>query len=146
MLTPAQIRAHEFASAGRGAYRSIDVDEYLGKVAESVEAITQEKNEYLHRVTSLTEQVEAYQKEEGNISAALLTAQKMAASLTDDAQTKAQEAVATAESTAKETLEKATAEAQEMLAAAKSESGIECDGVAPFARMTVLGFVLVLMG
>jgi len=87
MLTPAQIRSHEFASAGRGTYRSIDVDEFLGEVAEAIESMTQEKNEFIRRINSLTERVESYQKEEGNISAALLTAQKMSAAMTAEAQT-----------------------------------------------------------
>ncbi len=81
-MTPAEIRAHNFPSAGRGTYRSIDVDEFIGDIATAVESINQEKNEYIRRIAALTEKVEAYQKEENNISAALLTAQKMSASIT----------------------------------------------------------------
>ena len=29
-MTPAEIRAHNFPSGGRGTYRSIDVDEFIG--------------------------------------------------------------------------------------------------------------------
>ena len=42
-MTPAEIRAHNFPSAGRGTYRSIDVDEFIGDIATAVEGINQEK-------------------------------------------------------------------------------------------------------
>ena len=118
MLTPAQIRAHEFQSAGRGTYRSIDVDEFMGEIAEASEALDREKNEYIRRINALAEKVESYQKEEGNISAALLTAQKMAATMTAESTEKAEALINDATEKANATV----AEAEEKSAAMMNEA------------------------
>ena len=136
-MTPAEIRAHNFPSAGRGTYRSIDVDEFIGEIASAFESINQEKNEYIRRIAALTEKVEAYQKEENNISAALLTAQKMSASITAEAETAANEKLESATAVAEQTLSEAQLRADELLTDAQTKSDAMISEAEAVAKQTV---------
>ena len=121
-MTPAQIRAHNFSSSGRGGYSSIEVDEFIGEIATAVDAMNQEKNECIRRINALTEEVAAYKKEENYISAALLTAQKASAAITAEAEEAAKATVASANAQAEKILADARAKAEAMLTDAEEKS------------------------
>lgn len=85
MLTPAQIKAHRFASAVRGMYKSDDVDSFFEDVVDSYEQVFKENADFIKKISLLADRVEAYRNDEDNIKATLLTAQRMADKMMHDA-------------------------------------------------------------
>jgi len=85
MLTPAQIKAHRFASAVRGTYKSDDVDIFFEEVVNSYEQVFKENADFIKKISLLANRVEAYRNDEDNIKATLLTAQRTADKMLHDA-------------------------------------------------------------
>ena len=51
MMTPSELREHEFKGAGRNAYKSDDVDNFFGEVAVAYEKIYRENAELVKRIS-----------------------------------------------------------------------------------------------
>lgn len=109
MMTPAQVKAYEFKSAGRNAYKAEDVDAFLGEVAVDYEKMYRENSELIKRVSLLADKLEQYKNDEMDIKQAVLTAQKAANLIVKEAE----ESVADSKS-----------EAEAILSAAKGEAEI----------------------
>lgn len=144
MLTPAQVKNHQFSANGRGHYRADEVDDFFAEVCESYDQMFKENGELVRKIGMLADKVEEYRNDEDNIRAALLTAQRMADKIVKEArettenevsQAKQQAEALVAEATeranaiteeaefnAKERTVKSTQEAQERVAKASEQA------------------------
>ncbi|MCL2508531.1 MAG: DivIVA domain-containing protein [Oscillospiraceae bacterium] len=122
MLTPVQIKTYRFQSAGRGLYRSDEVDNFFEKVSESYELIFKENAELIKRVNLLAEKIEEYRKDEELIKKTLLIAQRKADDMERDAAETGRERLASAEKEAAEKLRDAEEAAGHMVAAANGKA------------------------
>ncbi len=133
MLTPKQIKNHEFQLAGRNAYRASDVDDFMAEIYESYEQMFRENAELVKKLSLLADKVSEYKNDEDNIRNALLMAERMKDSILAEAQDKAKAALAATEErvrAAKEAvdektatiLQNANAEADEILSDANARA------------------------
>ena len=102
MLTPAQVRNHQFSASGRGTYRASEVDDFFASVCESYEQMFRENGELLKKIGLLADKVEEYKSDEDNIREALLTAQRMANKIISDAKAEAEKKLSDAEQKAQQ--------------------------------------------
>ena len=109
MMTPSELREHEFKGAGRNAYKSDDVDNFFGEVAVAYEKIYRENAELVKRIGLLADRLEQFKQNEAEIKQAVLGAQKAADIIVKEAET---------------AVEDSKAEAEAILAAAKGEADI----------------------
>lgn len=112
MLTPKQIKNHEFQLAGRNAYRASDVDDFIAEIYESYEQMFRENAELVKKLSLLADKVSEYKNDEDNIRNALLMAERMKDSILAEAQDKAKAALAATEErvrAAKEAVDEKTA-------------------------------------
>ena len=88
MLTPQEVSEKVFpkASFGSGGYSMASVDEFLDALTEDYTALFKENVTLKAKLKVLAEKVEEYRSTEEAMRQALLTAQKMAAKLVQDAQ------------------------------------------------------------
>lgn len=89
MLTPQDLKGKEFATALLGGYDMSSVDNFLEKVAADYTALFKENAVLKGKLKLLVEKVEEYRSTEDAMRMALLTAQKMAKEIEDEAQKKA---------------------------------------------------------
>lgn len=106
MLTLMEIRDKRFQTSGRNSYKSDDVNSFFDQVVESYEQMFKENAELVKRVSLLAERLEQYRKDEDSIKSAVITAQKAAAVIEQEARGKAELLVK---------------ESEDILAAAKAE-------------------------
>ena len=109
MMNPSELRAYEFKTAGRNAYKSEDVDNFFGEVAVNYEKMYRENAELIKRVNMLADRLEQYKADENEIKNAVISAQKAADIIVKQAE---------------ESVEDSKAEAEAILAAAKGEADI----------------------
>lgn len=107
MMTPAQLMAYEFKSAGRNAYKADDVDAFFGEVAVNYERLYRENIELSKRISLLADKLEQYKTDEGEIKQAVIAAQRAASLIVKEAE---------------ESVAGAKAEAEAILAAAREEA------------------------
>ena len=88
MFTPQEVSEKVFpkASFGGGGYNMASVDEFLDALTEDYTALFKENVTLKAKLKVLAEKVEEYRSTEEAMRQALLTAQKMAAKLVQDAQ------------------------------------------------------------
>jgi len=89
MLTPQDIQDKKFEKATFGGYDMSLVDDFLEQVYEDYGALYKENAILKNKLKVLVEKVEEYRATEDSMRMALLTAQKMASEITDEAKTKA---------------------------------------------------------
>ena len=89
MLTPQEVSEKVFpkASFGGGGYAMAPVDEFLDALTEDYSALYKENVTLKAKLKILAEKVEEYRATEDAMRSTLLTAQKMAAKLVQEAQT-----------------------------------------------------------
>lgn len=109
MMTPSELREHEFKGAGRNAYKADDVDAFFGDVAVAYEKMYRENAELVKRVSLLADRLEHFKQDEYDIKQAVIGAQKAADLIVKDAE---------------ESVENSKNEAEAILAAAKGEADI----------------------
>ena len=109
MMTPAQLKAYEFKSAGRNAYKAEDVDAFFGEVAVNYEKMFRENSELIKRVSLLADKLEQYKNDEVDIKEAVLSAQRAANLIIKEAE---------------ESVADSKEEAEAILAAAKGEAEV----------------------
>lgn len=85
MFTPREIRDIDFESASRG-YRPDDVNGFLDRIADQMEALLSEKDELQAKMMMLAERVEQYRSEEDALKAALISAERMKDNILAEAQ------------------------------------------------------------
>lgn len=109
-MTGKDILNEEFERSGMRGYRAEQVDLFLNTVATYVDEINSKNEDLAYKLKILADKIEEYKKDESSIRDALLGAQKLATSVVEEANAKA-EAL---------TREAKTA-AEDMLAQAKSK-------------------------
>ncbi len=107
MMTPSQLKEHEFKPVGRNAYKMEDVDDFFAEVAANYTKMFHENGELVRRVGLLADRLEKFKKEEEEIKSAVVSAQRAADIIVRDA---------------KNSVADAEAEAEAVLKAAKSEA------------------------
>lgn len=109
MMTPTQLREHEFKASGRNAYKADDVDAFIAELSVDYEKMFRENGELIKRVSLLADRLEKYKNDEGDIKNAVMSAQKAAEMIIKDAESAASDS---------------RSEAEAVLSAAKSEAEI----------------------
>ena len=102
MFTPQEVSEKVFpkASFGGGGYNMASVDEFLDALTEDYTALFKENVTLKAKLKVLAEKVEEYRSTEEAMRQALLTAQKMAAKLVQEAQSEKEKLQAAQEKTA----------------------------------------------
>ena len=88
MYTPEEIRNIEFTKS-LGGYRTSEVDPFIDKCADTVEALMQEKAELTKKLEVLADKLVEYRNEEDSIRTALLSAQRLGDTVVREANHKA---------------------------------------------------------
>ena len=105
MMTPQEVSQHAFAKASFGGYNMAMVDEFLDVLTEDYSALYKENAVLKSKMKVLVEKVEEYRSTEDAMRKALLTAQRMADEMVQDAQRKQAELLAQAEAEARKKVE-----------------------------------------
>lgn len=92
MISSQEIRTVTFEKSMRG-YRPEDVDSFLQQVADTIDALTKEKEESRKKLYILAQKIEEYRKDEDNLKTALLNAQRMGENVIHEAKQKAEEII-----------------------------------------------------
>ena len=106
MITAQDIHNVTFEKALRG-YRMDEVDEFLSKVAEQIDALTKEKADLEKKMYILAEKVDQYRKDEETLKTALLNAQRLGETVVYEAKQKAETILYDANSKASQAKEEA---------------------------------------
>lgn len=114
MFTPQEVSEKVFpkASFGGGGYNMASVDEFLDALTEDYTALFKENVTLKAKLKVLAEKVEEYRSTEEAMRQALLTAQKMAAKLVQEAQTEKEKILADARTEAQEEIRRLDGERQ----------------------------------
>lgn len=108
-MTGKEILEEEFEKAGMRGYKADQVDEFLRKIAEYVDEINKEKEDLTYKIQILADKIEEYKADEENIREALLGAQKLGASMLNEAKAKAEAMTRESKSASEEMLAQARA-------------------------------------
>ena len=90
MKTPEQIRDMEFQSSPMGGYKKSDVDLFLEEMAAQVETLMKQKLEADRKLQELESKTSEESLSSAGIQNVLVSAQRVAEQLTDDAKQKAE--------------------------------------------------------
>ena len=114
MFTPQQVSEKVFpkASFGSGGYSMTSVDEFLDALTEDYTALFKENMTLKAKLKVLAEKVEEYRSTEEAMRQALLTAQKMASKLVQEAQAEKEQLLADARTEAQNEIHRLDAERQ----------------------------------
>ncbi len=88
MYTPEEIRNIEFTKT-LGGYKTAEVDPFIDKCADTVEALLREKDELTKKLEVLADKLVEYRNEEDSIRTALLSAQRLGDTVVREANHKA---------------------------------------------------------
>ena len=114
MFTPQEVSENVFpkASFGSGGYSMTSVDEFLDALTEDYTALFKENMTLKAKLKVLAEKVEEYRSTEEAMRQALLTAQKMASKLVQEAQAEKEQLLADARTEAQNEIHRLDAERQ----------------------------------
>ena len=114
MFTPQEVSEKVFpkASFGSGGYNMTSVDEFLDALTEDYTALFKENMALKTKLKVLAEKVEEYRSTEEAMRQALLTAQKMASKLVQEAQAEKEQLLADARTEAQNEIHRLDAERQ----------------------------------
>ena len=101
MLTPQEVSGRAFSKAAFGGYNMAMVDEFLDEVTDDYTALYKENAALKAKLKVLVDKVEEYRATEDSMRAALLTAQRMANTMVEEAEEKKKSMLAGAEARAK---------------------------------------------
>ena len=124
MFTPQEVSEKTFPKVSFGGYNMTSVDEFLDTLTEDYTALYKENATLKAKLKVLAEKVEEYRATEDAMRSTLLTAQRMAAQMVQDAQTQKDQVLATARAEAAEEIARLDAgcdAARQKLALAQSE-------------------------
>lgn len=86
MLTPQEVSTHVFSKARMGGYNMAMVDEFLDTLTEDYTTLFKENTALKAKLKVLADKIEEYRATEDSMRATLLTAQKMASKMVEDAE------------------------------------------------------------
>ena len=101
MLTPQEVSGRAFSKAAFGGYNMAMVDEFLDEVTDDYTALYKENAALKAKLKVLVDKVEEYRATEDSMRAALLTAQRMASTMVEEAEEKKNSMLAGAEDEAR---------------------------------------------
>lgn len=101
MLTPQEVSNRAFSKAAFGGYNMAMVDEFLDELTDDYTALYKENAALKAKMKVLVDKVEEYRATEDSMRAALLTAQKMASTMVEEAEAKKAHLIANAEAEAR---------------------------------------------
>ena len=105
MLTPQEVSSRAFPKAALGGYNMGAVDEFLDELTDDYTALYKENAALKAKMKVLVEKVEEYRATEDSMRATLLTAQRMADKIVQEAETKRDEMLSQAEEAARTKLQ-----------------------------------------
>ena len=123
MLTPQEVSGRAFTKAAFGGYNMAMVDEFLDELTDDYTSLYKENAALKAKLKVLVNKVEEYRATEDSMRAALLTAQRMANTMVEEAEEKKKALLAGAEDEARAkigALQEQIAEEQRRLNAAKA--------------------------
>ena len=101
MLTPQEVSGRAFSKAAFGGYNMAMVDEFLDELTDDYTALYKENAALKAKLKVLVDKVEEYRATEDSMRAALLTAQRMASTMVEEAEEKKKSMLAGAEDEAR---------------------------------------------
>ena len=101
MLTPQEVSGRAFSKAAFGGYNMAMVDKFLDEVTDDYTALYKENAALKAKLKVLVDKVEEYRATEDSMRAALLTAQRMANTMVEEAEEKKKAVLAGAEDEAR---------------------------------------------
>ena len=101
MLTPQEVSGRAFSKAAFGGYNMAMVDEFLDELTDDYTALYKENAALKAKLKVLVDKVEEYRATEDSMRAALLTAQRMASTMVEEADEKKKSMLAGAEDEAR---------------------------------------------
>ena len=122
MITPNQIREKTISTVENGGYDKTEVNELLLEVIESYEAVYAENKELYRKMEILANRIEEYRADEDSIKTALITAQKMASQVVNEAKEKAEKTVSESASSAQQTVLDAKEKAEKIISDAEKRA------------------------
>lgn len=126
MLTPNDIAGKGFAKAFNG-YNKSEVDEFLDKISEHLEALIRESDYFKSQVTETEKKLTEYQLLEESLKDALLVAQITSNEMKKKAAIEAKRIVAEATAQANKEMKLADQEAEETIAKSKADAAKNID-------------------
>ena len=132
MITAQDIREKTFTKAKIGGYDMEEIDEFLELVADDLTAAQKESAVLKSKMKVLVDKIEEYRSNESALNQAVLSAQKLAVQIENDAKERAEKLISEAEETRKEKLSGITSEVdaeKKRLEDAKIESAKFLDGI-----------------
>lgn len=114
MIKPSNIKGKTFDTEKNG-YRQADVSEFLSKVAEDYNKLLNANQESETKIIKLVEKINEYRADEDAIATALVTAQKEANRILNDAKTKAKDMVENAKTEQVRLAEQSAAECERIV-------------------------------
>ena len=112
MLTPQEVSTHAFTKAAFNGYNMAMVDEFLDELTDDYTQLYKENASLKAKMKVLAEKVEEYRSTEESMRATLLTAQRMADTIVQEAEARRDEILANA---GDEALARAGAAKQEVI-------------------------------
>ena len=103
-------------------YRPEDVDRYIDEADKKLAAAKAEKAELLSKMKILADKITEYRSDEGNLKEAMLGAQRMKASIENEAKSKADTTVSEAQEYANQLIADAQAKSSQMVADAQERA------------------------
>ena len=103
-------------------YRPEDVDRYIAESDKKLAAAKAEKAELLSKMKILADKITEYRSDEGNLKEAMLGAQRMKASIENEAKSKADTTVSEAQEYANQLIADAQAKSSQMVADAQERA------------------------
>lgn len=100
MISAQDIREKAFNKSRKDGYDMESVDDFLEEVADSITAYQKENAVLKSKMKVLVDKIEEYRSNEGALNQAILSAQKLAVQIENDARTRASAVLADAESKA----------------------------------------------
>lgn len=119
MITPGQIRERKISTVEGGGYDRNEVNELLVDILESYEAVCAENKELYRKMEILANRIEEYREDEDSIKTALISAQKMANHLTQEAKDKAEKLLSESSASAQQTVQDAREKADRIVGEAR---------------------------
>lgn len=113
ILPPNQIKNVSFPLAGRGAYRSAEVDAFQRKVYVAYNDLYTYNAELKNKFSSLSALVDEYNEGKNSIATAIIRSQALCDKMTEDAKNQAEEIISSATNKAEEQANALKAEADE---------------------------------
>ena len=101
MLTPQEVSGRAFSKAAFGGYHMAMVDEFLDELTDDYTSLYKENAALKAKLKVLVDKVEEYRATEDSMRAALLTAQRMANTMVEEAEEKKKTMLAGAEDEAR---------------------------------------------